>query len=339
MRIIVDGMGGDNCPDAVIEGCVEALKENKSIEIMITGPEELLNEKLKNYQYDANRFKVINASEVIGTNEHPAMAVKRKKDSSLVKALRMVKDGEGDAVISAGSTGAFLTGATLVVGRIKGIKRPALAPVMPGKNGPFMVVDCGANVDCRPEYLLQFALMGTAYYKSVMGVENPKVGLVNIGAEEEKGNELTKATYQLLKESGLNFIGNVEPRDVTSGDVEVLVCDGFVGNTILKMYEGVSSNIFSILKKEVYSSTRTKIGGIFMKPVFKKFKTDYDYKAYGGAAFLGVNGVCIKAHGSSDGRAIKNAIKQGVKFYENQLIEKIKVGLDEINIEINAENE
>ncbi|MGL5245209.1 MAG: phosphate acyltransferase PlsX, partial [Sarcina sp.] len=255
MRIAIEGMGGDNSPHAVVEGCVEALKEYSDIELYITGNEEILKKELNKHNYDKNRVKLVNATEVISPNEHPAMALRRKKDSTIVKALRLVKDKECDAVISAGSTGAFLAGSTLIIGRIKGIERPALAPVMPGKHGPFMVIDAGANVDCKPSYLLQFAKMGEIYFKTVMEVEVPKVGLINIGTEEEKGNELTKEAYKLLKSNeSINFIGNVEPRDASSGDVEVLVCDGFVGNAVLKMYEGVASTITSMIKQEIKSS-------------------------------------------------------------------------------------
>lgn len=324
MRIAVDGMGGDNSPHAVVEGCVQALEEFKDIEIRITGPEDTLKEEFSKFKYDEERVVFIDAKEVISTNEHPAMSVKKKKDSSLVKALRLVKDKECDAIISAGSTGAFLTGCTLIVGRIKGVERPALAPVMPGENGPFMIIDAGANVDSKPSYLVQFAKMGEVYFKSVMGIENPKVGLVNIGEEEEKGNDLTKSTYQLLKEEkNINFIGNVEPRDVSNGNVDVLVCDGFVGNTVLKMYEGVASTILSMIKTEVKTSFLAKLGVPFLVPALLNLKKKMDYKEYGGAPFLGVKGICVKAHGSSDAKAFKNAIKQARKFHENDLIGKL----------------
>jgi len=329
MRIAVDGMGGDNCPAAVVEGCIGAVKES-NVEIIITGPQELIENELKKYDYDKSRISILNATEVIGTNEHPVMAIRRKKDSSLNKALNLVKSGEADAIVSAGSTGAFLAGALFIVGRIKGIDRPALAPIMPGKNGPFMVIDCGANADCKPNNLLQFGLMGKTYFENILKVENPKVGLINIGSEEEKGNDLTKAAYKLLKEADFNFVGNVEPRDIPTGDVNVLVCDGFVGNTVLKMYEGVAGNIFNILKEEIMGSFRTKIGGLLLKPVFKRFKKRFDYKEYGGAPFLGVKGVCIKAHGSSDGRAFKNAIKAAGNLYENKVIDKIKSQLESL---------
>ena len=326
MKIAIDGMGGDHAPKAVVEGIIKALSEYKGIEYYITGPKEQIEEELKNYTYDKSLVTIIDAKEVISPNEHPVMALKKKKDSSLYKALKLVKDKECDAVISAGSTGAFLAGCTLVVGRIKGIERPALAPIMPGKNGSFMVVDAGANVDCKPNYLVQFAKMGKLYYQGVLGVQNPSVGLVNIGAEEEKGNELTKATHKLLKEEKeLNFVGNIEPRDVSKGDTNVLVCDGFVGNTILKMYEGVASTLLGMIKEEILSSgLMSKLGAVLLKPVFKSLKIKFDYKEVGGAPFLGVDGICIKAHGSSDGKAFKNAIRQTKTFYDNGVLEKIK---------------
>ena len=329
MVVVVDGMGGDFSPDAVVEGCVAAMKEY-DIEILITGPEDLIKEELKKYTYDSNKIKIVDAKEIIGTNEHPVMAVKRKKESSLVKALNLVKNGDADAIISAGSTGAFLAGCTLIVGRIKGIDRPALAPVMPGKKGPFMIVDCGANAECKPHYLVQFGLMGKTYFENILNIANPSVGLVNIGTEEEKGNELSKSAHKLLKEANLNFVGNVEAREIPTGDINVLVCDGFVGNVILKLYEGAVANIFDVLKDGIMSSTRTKIGGMLLKPVFKRFKKDFDYKEYGGAAFLGVNGICIKAHGSSDGKAFKNAIKQATIFYENKVVDKLKLEIEKL---------
>lgn len=327
MKIAIDGMGGDNSPSAIIEGSVMAVKEF-GIELIITGPEDVISRELEKYHYPKEKITILNATEVISTNEPPVMAIRKKKDSSLYKALELVKNGEAEGVVSAGSTGAFMAGSLFIVGRIKGIDRPALAPVMPGKNGPFMVIDCGANAECKPVNLLQFAIMGKVFFQNFMSITNPTIGLINIGVEEEKGNELTKAGYQLLKNSSLNFAGNIEPRDVSNGDVNILVCDGFVGNTVLKMYEGVASNIFNMLKKEIMSSTISKIGGILLTPVFKRFKKKFDYKEYGGAAFLGVKGICIKAHGSSDGKAIKNAIWQAKKACDNKLIDKIKNELE-----------
>ena len=321
--IVVDGMGGDHAPKAVVEGCVQALQK-ADIKIIITGRESEIKAELAKHKYDVSRLSVIHTEEVISPNEAPVMALRKKKDSSLVRAMNLVKNGEADALISAGSTGALMAGATLILGRISCVDRVALAPVMPGKNAAFMVIDAGANVDCKPNYLVQFALMGKVYFENVLGVKNPSVGLVNIGAEEEKGNELTKAAFPLLKESGFNFAGNVEPRDVSSGDVNVLVCDGFVGNTILKMYEGVASNIFSMLKVEIMSSFRSKVGGILLKPVFDRFKKKFDYSEYGGTAFLGAKGICIKAHGSSNAKAFKNAIRQAKDCYDKDIISKIE---------------
>jgi phosphate acyltransferase len=321
--IVVDGMGGDNAPKAVVEGCVQALQK-ADIKIIITGRENEIKAELVKHKYDEGRLSVIHTEEVIEPNEAPVMALRKKKDSSMVRALNLVKNGEADALISAGSTGALMAGATLILGRIKGVDRVALAPVMPGKNAAFMVIDAGANVDCKPNHLVQFAYMGKVYFENVLGVKNPTVGLVNIGTEEEKGNELTKVAFPLLNESGFNFVGNVEPRDVSSGDVNVLVCDGFVGNTILKMYEGVASNIFSMLKVEIMSSFRSKIGGILLKPVFERFKKQFDYSEYGGTTFLGSKGICIKAHGSSDAKAFKNAIRQAKDCFDKDIISKIE---------------
>ncbi|MEW9094008.1 MAG: phosphate acyltransferase PlsX [Clostridiaceae bacterium] len=324
MIIAVDGMGGDFAPSEVVLGCVEAIKEFNDIKIIITGNEELILKELHKYKYDTNKISVVDAKEVIDPNEPPVMAIRRKKDSSLVKALNLVKQKEAHGIISAGSTGAFMAGALFIVGRIKGIDRPALAPVMPGKNAPFMVIDVGANAECKPKNLLQFALMGKIYFEKILKVENPSVGLINIGTEEEKGNELTKATYSLLKESGLNFVGNIEPREIPKGDVNVLVCDGFTGNTVLKMFEGTAATLFDVLKDEITASTLGKVGGLLLKPAFKNIKKKFNYKEYGGAAFLGVDGICVKAHGSSDSLAFKNAIKQCIIFHNNNIINNIK---------------
>lgn len=323
MKIVVDAMGGDNAPGAIIEGCVSAVGEY-GVELILVGDAAKVNNELSKYSYDKAKIQVVHTSEVITNNEHPAMAVRKKKDSSIVVGMKLVKEGQGEAFISAGSTGAILTGATLIIGRIKGISRPALAPIMPGKNGPFMVIDVGANVDCKPENLVHFAIMGSAYFKRVLGVDNPKVGIVNNGGEEEKGNELTKSAHQLLKNVNINFIGNVEPREIPDGDVQVLVCDGFVGNTILKLFEGAASLIFNSLKEELMRSMMSKIGALLSKAAFKNLKKKFDYTEYGGAAFLGVNGAVIKAHGSSNGKAIKNALRQAKLFIENGVIEQIK---------------
>ena len=325
MKIAIDGMGGDNAPQAVVEGVVQALKEYEDIKLYITGPKDEIEKEFSKYTYPKDRVTVVHTSEVISPNEHPVMAIRKKKDSSLVKALNLVKEGECEAIISGGSTGAFLAGCTFIVGRIKEVERPALAPIMPGRNGKFMIVDVGANVDCKPQYLIQFAHMGKIYYEGMFNTKNTSIGLINIGAEEEKGNELTKATYKLLKEENFNFVGNVEPRDIPKGEVNVLVADGFVGNTALKMYEGSASNILGMIKDEIYSSSIiSKVGAALLKPVFNSLKVKFDYKEVGGAPFLGVDGICIKAHGSSDGKAFKNAIRQTKLFKENDILNKIK---------------
>ena len=326
MKIAIDGMGGDNAPAAAVDGAIQALKEYDNIELYITGPKETINSELAKYSYPENRITVIDAKEVISPNEHPVMALRKKKDSSIVKALNLVKDGVCDGIISAGSTGAFLAGCTLIVGRIEGVERPALSPIMPGRHGKFMIVDVGANVDCKPTYLVQFAKMGKIYYEKAFNVQNPSIGLINIGEEEEKGNELTKAAFKLLnEESSINFKGNIEPREIPSGDTNILVSDGFVGNTALKMYEGAASNILGIIKDEILkSSVISKMGIVLLKPVLKNLMKKLDYKEVGGAPFLGVNGICIKAHGSSDGKAFKNAIKQTKIFYENDVLTELR---------------
>lgn len=332
MKIAIDGMGGDNAPAAVVEGAIQAIKEYDNIELVITGPEEVINSELAKYTYTKERISVIDTKEVISPSEHPVMALRKKKDSSIVKALNLVKEGTCDGIISGGSTGAFLAGCTLIVGRIKGVERPALAPIMPGRRGNFMIVDVGANVDCKPTFLVQFAKMGKIYYQKVFNVKDPSVGLINIGEEEEKGNDLTKATFKLLKEEKkLNFKGNIEPRDIPTGDTNILVSDGFVGNTALKMYEGAASSILGMIKDEILnSSIISKLGVVLLKPVLKNLLKKVDYKEYGGAPFLGVDGICIKAHGSSDAKAFKNAIRQTKIFYENNVLEDIK---NEFNIE------
>lgn len=323
MKIVIDAMGGDNAPQAIVEGSVMAALEY-GVELVLTGDSNAINKELSKYTYDKQKIEVVHTSEVISNEEHAAMAVRRKKDSSMVVGMKLVKDGKADAFISAGSTGALLTGATLIIGRLKGIDRPAIAPILPGKNGAFMIIDAGANAECKPQNLVQFALMGSVYFKQVLKAQNPKVGLANIGAEEEKGNELTKMSYKLLKDADINFYGNIEPRDIPQGNVQVIVCDGFVGNTILKLYEGCAALMFDSLKEELMSTTVSKIGALILKPAFKRFKKKFDYTEHGGAAFLGVNGGVIKAHGSSNAKAIKNAIRQAVAFVGNDVLLKIK---------------
>ena len=314
MKIAVDAFGGDNAPKAVVEGCVAALKTYSDITIALCGDEESIKNELSAYDYDASRVEIYHAPEVIGCDEQPTFAIRRKKNSSLVKAMELVRDKEAECVLSAGSTGAVLAGATFIVRRIEGVKRPALGVVFPAEKGCVLIMDCGANVDCKPSYLMQFAVMASAYMKDVMGVENPRIGLLNNGAEAEKGNELTKAAYKLLEDAPVNFVGNCEARDILSGQFDAIVCDGFAGNIVLKYTEGMASTLMSMLKGELMADTRSKIGALFAKPAFRRFKKIMDYTEYGGAPLLGIDGGVVKAHGSSNAKAFAAAIGQARKF-------------------------
>lgn len=315
IRIIMDAFGGDNAPAAVVEGAALALGRFDDISITLCGREDAIRAELQKHSYDAARMAVLDAQEVIDCHEAPTLAIKRKKDSSLVKALSAVANGEADCVVSAGSTGALLAGATFLVRRIKGVKRPALAPLLPTRTGgQMMLIDCGANADCKPSYLQQFAVMGSAYMKGVLGMESPRVALLSNGTEAEKGNELTKAAYPLLAAAPVNFVGNCEARDILSGGHDVLVCDGFSGNVVLKYTEGLSATILAMLKDELMADTRAKLGAALAKPAFRRMKKKMDYTEQGGAPLLGVNGGVIKAHGSSDAKAFCSAVMQARRF-------------------------
>lgn len=324
MKVIVDAMGGDNAPQAIVEGCMLALKSMPDMHITLTGPSDVIEKELSKYEFDASRINIVHATQVIDMAESPVEAIRQKSDSSLVKGLRLLKDGEGSVFITAGSTGATIAGATLIVKRLPGVKRPALAPLLPSKTGKVLLIDCGANSECRPSFLAQFALMGSAYMNRVEGVASPRVGLVNNGAEAEKGNELTKAAYKLLEEMPVNFVGNAEGRDLVSGDYDVIVCDGFTGNVILKFMEGVAGVLMSLLSKELKSSLRTKIGAGLAMPAFKRFKKRMDYTEYGGALLLGVNGGVVKAHGSSNAKAILSTLRQAAGFINGDVVNVIK---------------
>lgn len=331
IRIAVDVYGGDNAPGCVIDGALEALRAMDDVSILFCGAQAEVEGLLNGREYDAQRVSIVDAPDIITNHESPTLAIRRKLNSSMVRAMDLVKKGEADAVVTAGSTGAALAGGIFRMGRIRGIDRPALGPVLPTSGEhPVILIDCGANADCKPDYLVQFALMGQAYMKGVMGIANPKVGLLNVGAEDEKGNELCKAVFPLLKDHpGVNFYGNVEARDVLTGVVQVIVCDGFSGNILLKSTEGAAQLIFGKLKKGLMSSVRSKLGALMVKPALKTVKNDLDYEQYGGAALLGVKGALVKAHGSSKGHAYACAIAQAHTMVKGGVVGIIAQSLEE----------
>lgn len=332
VNIAVDAMGGDYAPDEVIKGSVEAISERNDIKVFLVGKESIIKEKLKSYTYDPSQIEIINAEEVITNDEAPVMAIRRKKESSIVVALNLVKNGTADAFVSAGSTGAVLVGGQLIVGRIKGIERPPLAPLIPTTKGVSLLIDCGANVDARSSHLVQFAKMGSIYMEHVVGIKNPKVAIVNIGAEEEKGNMLVKETYPILKNSSdINFVGSIEARDIPYGEADVIVCEAFTGNVILKLYEGLATALLSKVKGGMMSTLRSKIGALLVKPALKKTLKSFDASAYGGAPMLGLNGLVVKTHGNSKSIEIKNSIIQCVAFKEQAINEKIKNSIEIID--------
>lgn len=325
VNVAVDAMGGDNAPHEIIKGAIEAINEEKRVKAFLIGDKDVISEELARFQYDASQVEIVHTTEVIETAEPPVMAIRKKKDSSIVRGMNMVKEGECDAFVSAGSTGAILVGGQVIVGRIKGVERPPLAPLIPTKDGVSLLLDCGANVDARASHLVQFAKMGSVYMESIMGVQNPKVGIVNIGAEEEKGNALVKETFPLLKNCPeINFIGSVEARDIPYGVADVIVSEAFVGNVILKMYEGVGTTLIAKVKEGMMTSLRSKIGALLVKPALKKTLKGFDTKEYGGAPLLGLNGLVVKTHGSSKAIEIKNSILQCVAFKEQNINQKIK---------------
>lgn len=323
--VALDAMGGDYAPAETVKGAVEAVAEHPEIKVILVGKESEIVSELEQYTYAKDNIEIVNASEVIGMGEVPTKAVREKKDSSLVVAMKLVNEEKADAVVSAGSTGAILVGGQLVVGRIKGIKRPALAPFLPTEKGFSLLIDCGANVDARPEHLVQFAQMGSVYFENVMGKKNPTVGIVNIGTEEEKGNQLVKETYPMLRDCpDIHFIGSVEAREIVSGAADILVCEAFVGNIILKFFEGVALTFLGCIKKGLMSGLRTKLGALLVKPALKGLVKTFDVSSQGGAPLLGLKGLVVKAHGNSKSKEIKTAICQCIAFKENSINEKIK---------------
>ena len=331
MRIILDGMGGDNAPDEIVRGAVEASKLIED-EIVIVGDGDKIEFQLKKYKYSDEKISVKHASEVIENDDAPVRAVRRKKDSSMVVGLNMVKSGEGDLFISAGNTGALMAGALFNLGRIQGIDRPAIASIYPilGTKKPSLLVDAGANSECKPSNLLEFAMMGSIYMEKVLGRENPKIGLVNLGVEETKGSTLTKAAFGLLEKSHLNFSGNIEAREVPLGGADVVVCDGFVGNVILKLTEGLAINIVNLLKKKFTENARAKMGAVLLSKKLRSLKEEFDYTEYGGAPILGVKGPVVKMHGSSNANAVKNSILKAIPFAEENVVGIISESVFEI---------
>ncbi len=322
MNIFLDAMGGDHAPLELVKGAVDAVNEY-GVSLILVGKTSLLEAELLKYTFAKEKIEIIHAQTLIKNTEDPALAIRQKNDSSLVVALEEMKKRNNSVLISAGSTGALLAGGLLKLGRIKGIKRPALASTLPKKKGVSLLIDTGANADCKALYLLQFAQLGTIYFENVLGKKNPSVGLINIGSESQKGNTLVKSAYALLEESPYNFVGNVEARDILETEVDILVCDGFTGNIVLKLTEGVAGYLMNGIKESIMTSTSGKIGGMLIKKNLKEFKKQFDYSEYGGAPFLGVKGGIIKAHGSSNAYAIKNAIRQSIKFVENDVLLKI----------------
>ncbi|MCP1190318.1 phosphate acyltransferase PlsX [Priestia flexa] len=325
MKIAIDAMGGDNAPKTVIEGAELAIQEFENLHITLVGNEV----EIKKYLTNPERITILHTEEVIEATDEPVRAVRRKKNASMVLMATEVAEGRADACISAGNTGALMTAGLFVVGRIKGIERPALAPTLPTLDGKgFLMLDVGANVDAKPEHLVQYAIMGSVYAEKVRGVQSPKVGLLNVGTEEKKGNELTKQTFKLLQETNINFIGNVESRDLLNGVADVVVTDGFTGNVALKTIEGTALSLFSMLKAELMSSFKSKVAASVLKPQLKGLKAKMDYSEYGGAGLFGLNAPVIKAHGSSDATAIFNAIKQTVNMVENNVSSTIQASVE-----------
>ena len=324
MKIYVDAMGGDLAPEAPVKGSLAALRKYPDLEIILAGKLDEVKPFLADWDDVKDRLTLEEQPDVITNHESPVMGVRKKVNSATVQGMLKVRSGEADGFVSAGSTGATLAGGMFRLGRIPGVERPALAPLMPNGKGYFLLIDCGANVDCKPEYLVQFGIMGDAYMKGVLGMKNPRVGLVNIGAEAEKGNALVKAAYPLMEKAPYNFIGNVEARDIPLDQADVVVTDGFAGNLILKYTEGLAKALLGIIKKEMTADTRGKIGGLIAKPAFRRVKKVMDADEIGGAPLLGVQGAVVKAHGSSNDYAFCSAIKQCIKMIDGNVVKTIE---------------
>ena len=324
-KVVLDAMGGDNAPKEMVKGAVEAVSKEAGLKVILVGREEEITSELSSYNYKKEQIEVVNATEVIETAEPPVNAIRRKKDSSIVVGMKMVKKGEADAFVSAGSSGAILVGGQTIVGRLKGVERPPLAPLISTEKGVSLLIDCGANVDARPSHLVQFAKMGSIYMEHIVGIKNPKVAIVNIGAEEEKGNALVKETFPLLKETkGINFTGSIEAREIPHGQADVIVCEAFTGNVILKLTEGLASTLVGKIKEGMMSTLRSKIGALLVKPALKATLKEFDASEYGGAPLLGLNGLVVKTHGSAKAKEVSNTLIQCVTFKNQKINEKIK---------------
>ena len=331
MKIVVDAMGGDYAPGVVIDGAVLAVKEY-DLEVILVGDQAKINSLLAKKKYDRKRISVVHASEVIEMDDSPALSVRRKRDSSMVVGVKLVKDGKGDAFFSAGNTGAEVCAATLTLGLLPGVERPGIATVMPSLKGIFLVIDVGANIDPKPLHLLQYAVMGSVYCQHILNKPNPSIGLLNVGEEESKGTGFLKEAHELISQSNLNFIGNVEGKQLFAGDCDVIVCDGFVGNVTLKVTESLAEAMQTFLKRHILSTPMGMLGGLLLKPTFKKFKKEIDYSEYGGAPLLGVNGVAIIGHGRSDARAIKNAIRVAKEEVDGGVTERLREAINSQSI-------
>ncbi|MDO4473921.1 MAG: phosphate acyltransferase PlsX [Eubacteriales bacterium] len=323
-RVALDAMGGDHAPFEMVKGAVDAVNKDKRVKVFLVGKGELIKAELEKHQFDSSQIEIVNATEVIETAEPPVNAIRRKKDSSIVVGMKMVKNKEADAFVSAGSSGAILVGGQTLVGRIKGVERPPLAPLIPTAKGVSLLIDCGANVDARPSHLVQFAKMGSIYMEHVVGIKDPKVAIVNIGAEEEKGNALVKETFPMLKElDDINFVGSIEARNIPYGDADVIVTEAFSGNVILKLYEGLGAVLINKIKEGMMTTTRSKIGAFMVKPALKETLKTFDASEYGGAPLLGLRGLVVKTHGSATAKEVSNSILQCITFKEQKINEKI----------------
>lgn len=335
LRIAIDAMGGDNSPGQIVQGCIDAINTQQGFELVLVGNEKAIKKLLeRNKKVDKDRISIVHTPDVITNEDSPVTAIKKKTDSSMVVGLNLLKDGKIDAFLSAGNTGALMAGALLIVGRIKGVDRPALAPFIPTIKGKTMLIDAGANTDCRPLNYKQFAIMGSIYMNKVFNIKNPNVGLVNVGVEETKGNSVIRQAFKMLSETNLNFIGNIEGREIMQGKVDIIVCDGFVGNVVLKTIEGTAEAVFSLLKRELTKNVFSKLIALPMKKGMRRLKKENDYTEYGGAPFIGIDGAVIKCHGSSNSKSIQTAILQAKSFVESGVVQQIRE--DFVDMEVDS---